>query len=178
MFVEKLNKKEDGFYIIEEEKTIVDGKWEGFLDHDNVNHNSIIVYTGPNFTGEKVENYFISTSSETPWKTYLKIFSHSEKVYITYESQGDQVEAEDINLLQEKIAELNEIKADLEDIYEKFVTKEELDGLDAGDMYKSVYDKNNNGKVDIAENAEKLGGKSPDEFMKAAPVTWNDLKGV
>ncbi len=45
-------------------------------------------------------------------------------------------------------------------------------------MNKSVYDKNNNGKVDIAENAEKLGGKPPDKFMKAAPVTWNDLKGV
>ena len=44
-------------------------------------------------------------------------------------------------------------------------------------MYKSVYDKNNNGKVDIAENAEKLGGKLPNEYMKAGPLTCNDLKG-
>ena len=103
MFVEKLNKKQDGVYVIEEEKTITDGKWEGFLDHDNVNHESIAIYTGSKFTGEKVENYFISTPSETPWKTYLKVFSESEKIYITYESKGDQVEAEDINLVQESI---------------------------------------------------------------------------
>lgn len=100
MFVEKLNKKQDGVYVIEEEKDITDGKWEGYLDHDNVNHESITIYTGPKFTGEKVENYFFSTPSEIPWKTYLKVFSESEKIYITYESQGDQVEAEDINFLQ------------------------------------------------------------------------------
>ena len=100
MFVEKLNKKQDGVYVIEEEKDVTNGKWEGFLDHDNVNHESIVIYTGHNFTGEKVDNFFISTPSETPWKTHLKVFSNSEKIYITYESQGDQVEAEDINFLQ------------------------------------------------------------------------------
>ena len=178
MFVEKLNKKEDGFYIIEEEKTIVDGKWEGFLDHDNVNRESIVIYTEPNFTGEKVDNFFISIPSETPWKTYLKVFSHSEKIYIIYESKGDQVAAEDINLVQEKISELEEKKAEKAYVDETFATKEEVSNLEFGDMNKSVYDKNNNGKVDIAENAEKLGGKPPDKFMKAAPVTWNDLKGV
>ncbi len=51
MFVEKLNKRDDDFYIIEEEKTILDGKWEGILNHDNVNHMSITIYTGSNFTG-------------------------------------------------------------------------------------------------------------------------------
>jgi hypothetical protein len=115
LFVEKLNKKPEGVYIIEEEKLITDGKWEGYLDHDNVNHESITIYTGPKFTGEKVENYFISTPSETPWKTYLKVFSESEKIYITYESQGDQVEAEDINQVQNVLADtvkdLNDYKA-------------------------------------------------------------------
>lgn len=114
MFVEKLNKKQEGIYVIEEEKSITDGKWEGYLDHDNVNHESITIYTGPKFTGEEVENYFISTPSETPWKTYLKVFSKSEKIYITYESKGDQVEAEDINLAQNAITntinDLNEYK--------------------------------------------------------------------
>ena len=103
MFVEKLNKKPEGVYIIEEEKLITDGKWEGYLDHDNANRESIVIYTGPNFTGERVDNFFISTPSETPWKTHLKVFSNSEKIYITYESKGDQVEAEDINLVQESI---------------------------------------------------------------------------
>lgn len=33
-----------------------------------------------------------------------------------------------------------------------------------GDMTKTVYDTNNNGKVDTAENAEKLGGKAPSHY--------------
>lgn len=100
MFVEKLNKKQEGVYVIEEEKTVINGIWEGYLNHDNANRENIVIYTEPNFTGEKVDNYFISTPSEMPWKTYLKVFSESEKIYITYETTGDQVEAEDINLVQ------------------------------------------------------------------------------
>ena len=107
-FVEKLNKKQDGVYVIEEEKGITDGIWEGYLDHDNVNHQTIAIYTGPKLTGEKIDNYFISTPSEMPWKTHLKVFSKSEKIYITYETVGDQVEAEDINLLQSEIIGLEE----------------------------------------------------------------------
>ena len=105
MFVEKLNKKQQGVYVIEEEKTIVDGKYEGYLNHDNVNHHTISIYTGSKLTGEKVENYFVSTPSETPWKTHLKIFSNSEKIYVVYETAGDQVEADDINLLQDKLVD-------------------------------------------------------------------------
>ena len=115
MFVEKLNKKQEGFYVIKEEKDIQDGKWEGYLEHDNVNRESIVIYTGPNFTGTKVDNFFVSTPSEMPWKTYLKVFSNSEKIYVTYESQGDQVEAEDINQVQNVLADtvedLNDYKA-------------------------------------------------------------------
>ncbi len=370
--MEKLNKKQEGVYVIEEEKTIASGKWEGYLDHDNVNHQTIYIYTGPKLTGEKVENYFISTPSETPWKTHLKAFSNSEKIYITYESTGDQVEAEDVNLVQdgivneieratveetridtkldneiirafttdeklnEDVEELKEIKANktyvdtelnkkynkdevftkaevlkkIEEIIDaapdalntlgkiaealnedpdfaatitnelankvdkvegkglsdenytlteknklagiekgankythpsthsadmivdtsskrfasdvekaewnsketlegaqskankaetnaknyadsikptkvselendkNYVTQEELGDAGLGDMLKSTYDTNNNGKVDIAENAEKLGGKLPSEYMNAAPLTWADLKGV
>ena len=36
----------------------------------------------------------------------------------------------------------------------------------SGDMQKSVYDTDNNGKVDNADNAEKLGGQSPDYYAK------------
>ncbi len=120
MFVEKLNKKQEGFYVIEEEKAIQDGKWEGYLEHDNVSRESIVIYTGPNFTGTKVDNFFISIPSETPWKTHLKVFSNSEKIYITYESQGDQVEAEDINLLQNTlIDEINRAKTEEKRIEER-----------------------------------------------------------
>jgi hypothetical protein len=99
LFVEKLNKKQDGVYVIEEEKNVVNGIWEGYLDHDNAIQQSIVIYTGPKLTGEKVENFFISTPSETPWKTHIKAFNESDTIYITYETPGDQVEAEDINTI-------------------------------------------------------------------------------
>jgi len=262
LFVEKLNKKQEGVYVIEEEKTIVDGIWEGYLNHDNVNRESIYIYTGSKLTGEKVENYFISTPSEMPWKTHLKVFSESEKIYITYETTGDQVEAEDINLVQgvlvdeieratseEKRIELkldNEIvramaederlSEDVEELKEKkadrsyvdaelnkkaektdiptkvsqlendegYVTQEELEGVGHGDMTKSVYDTNDDGKVDVAELADNVPWtgitNKPSTFppsshnhsisditglqealdakMEKGSLTWNDLKGV
>lgn len=46
-----------------------------------------------------------------------------------------------------------------------FATKEELANAGGGDMLKSVYDKDDNGKVD---DADKLGGQSPDYYMPAS----------
>lgn len=104
VFSEKLNKKQDGLvYVIEEEITITDGVFEGILKHDNISVESISIHTEPNFAGEKVENYFISTPSETPWKKQLKVYSNTPKVYVIYETTGDQVEAEDVNVLQDAI---------------------------------------------------------------------------
>jgi hypothetical protein len=45
-----------------------------------------------------------------------------------------------------------------------------LGNLGSGDMLKSVYDTNNNNKVDIAENAEKLGGALASEYTKKSDV--------
>lgn len=39
-----------------------------------------------------------------------------------------------------------------------------------GDMHKSVYDINNNGKVDTAENAEQLGGQLPAYYATATAI--------
>lgn len=50
------------------------------------------------------------------------------------------------------------------EVNNKFVTKELLENNNYGYMIKSIYDKNSNGKVDMAENAEKLGGKSVSDF--------------
>lgn len=46
-----------------------------------------------------------------------------------------------------------------------------LENLGAGDMLKSVYDVDGDGKVDTANNAEKLGGQLPDYYAKAADLT-------
>lgn len=103
-FVEKLNKQQDDVYTIEEELLVAEGVWEGFLAHDNINNKSLHIYTGPGFTGQKVTNYFLSIPQETPWKRYLKVFADTPKVYVTYETPGDQVEAEDVNRLQDSLA--------------------------------------------------------------------------
>ena len=173
MFVEKLNKKQEGTYVIEEEKVIVDGKWEGYLDHDNVNHDSITIYTGPDFTGEKVENYFISTPAETPWKTHLKVFSKSDVVYIIYETVGDQVEAEDINLVQNTIADTIEdlinhktvTNADISDLKDKTTNLEEIK---ANTTYVDTelnkkYNKNEVfNKEEVLQKIQDLIGVAPD----------------
>ena len=85
-----------------------------------------------------------------------------------------------------------------------YVTQEELGDAGYGDMLKSIYDTNNNGKVDIAELADKVPWtgitNKPSTFppsshnhsisditglqetldvkMEKGPLTWNDLKGV
>ncbi|MEC1716595.1 phosphoglucomutase [Schinkia azotoformans] len=111
----KLNKS-DSVYVIEEEVVPVNGVYEGTLNHDNVMPVSVRVYTGSKLTGEKVENFLLSIPSQTPWKKSIKIFSDKPKLYITYETSGDQVEADDINSLQDAIVntqtELERYKAD------------------------------------------------------------------
>lgn len=60
-----------------------------------------------------------------------------------------------------------------------------------GDMLKSIYDTNNNGKVDFAQTADAVAWSGVEgkpsvyppaahthEFMPAGPLTWNQLKGV
>lgn len=102
-FTKKLNKLDNNAYIIEEIVNLVDGKYEGELQHDNVSLSSINVYIGSKLTGTKVENVIVSTPSLTPWKKNIKIFSNVSPVYISYETQGDTVESEDINRAQDSI---------------------------------------------------------------------------
>lgn len=118
MFAEKLNKKQDGsVYVLEEEIEVVDGVWEGFLRHDNAVVDNIQIFTGPKLSGQRVNNYFVSVPGDRPWSRHLKIFTQAEKLYITYETPGDQVEAEDINTLQEAVTsaktDMDQHKADL-----------------------------------------------------------------
>lgn len=57
-----------------------------------------------------------------------------------------------------------------------------MGNLGGGDMMKSAYDTNNNGKVDNADNADKFGGEAPSAFVKQNEVaavaksgSYNDL---
>lgn len=107
-FNEKSNKIDDNIYVIEEEVMPKDGVYEAPFIHDNVTESTINVYTGSKLTGNKINTYSTSTPSLTPWKTIIKIFSNEPKLYITYETSGDQVEAEDINKLQDAVIETQE----------------------------------------------------------------------
>lgn len=104
-FNEKLNKVNNNIYVIEETVTPVKGIYEAELIHDNANLSTLNVYTGSKLTGDKISNYSTSTPSLTPWKTIIKIFSGISPLYISYETTGDQVEAEDINNLQDAVVE-------------------------------------------------------------------------
>ncbi len=104
-FTEKLNKKADGsVYVLEEELPITDGVFEGSLAHDNINNSTIKVYTGPKLTGEEITNVIVSIPGDMPWRRQIKLFAAVPVVYISYETPGDTVEAEDINSLQASIA--------------------------------------------------------------------------
>lgn len=107
-FHEKLNKLENNIYVIEEVVKVLNGVYESELQHDNVNLKTLNVYTGSKLTGNKIEAYFTSTPSLTPWKTIIKIYSNVSPIYISYETLGDQVEAEDVNKLQDAVVETQE----------------------------------------------------------------------
>lgn len=103
-FPAKLNKKTDGsVYVVEEELPIIAGKYEGILAHDNITNSTIRVFTGSKLTGEEITNYIVSVPSETPWRRHIKAFAEVAKIYVTYETPGDTVEADDINILQESM---------------------------------------------------------------------------
>ncbi|MBN7575402.1 hypothetical protein C1H57_08285 [Clostridium sp. 2-1] len=104
-FYEKLNKIENNIYVIEEVVEVLNGVYESELQHDNVNLKTLNVYTGSRLTGNKIEAYFTSTPSLAPWKTIIKIYSNVSPIYISYETLGDQVEAGDINNLQDSVVE-------------------------------------------------------------------------
>lgn len=57
-----------------------------------------------------------------------------------------------------------------------------MGNLGGGDMLKSAYDTNNNGQVDKADNADKLGGELPSAYTKNSELpavaktgSYNDL---
>ena len=100
-FKEKLNKVEGNVYVIEEAVQIVNGMYEAELIHDNVNESTLSVYTGPKLTGNRIQSFAISTPSMTPWKRVIRVYADVPRVYISYETDGDTVEAEDVNRLQE-----------------------------------------------------------------------------
>ncbi|MEQ3340198.1 hypothetical protein [Clostridium butyricum] len=120
-FNSKLNKLDGNIYTIEEVVNPIAGVYEKELAHDNVELSTINIYTKSKLTGTKINTYTTSTPSLTPWKTIIKIFSTEPVLYITYETTGDTVEAEDVNNLQDA---LNETQRALNTEIDRAVKKE------------------------------------------------------
>lgn len=102
-FSEKLNKIDGVVYVIEEKVSVTNGVYEAEILHDNIAEGTLAVYTGSKLTGERITNYVLSTPSNAPWKRIIRIYADVPTVYITYETPGDTVEADDINRVQVSI---------------------------------------------------------------------------
>jgi hypothetical protein len=122
LFQDKLNKKANGgSYVIEERLPLENGMYSGVLAHDNINNQTVAVYTGSQYSGIELRNFTVSFPDEAPWRRLIKIFADVPEVYVTYETPGDTVEAEDINGLQMSlIAVQTEI--------ERYKSKGQIDG--------------------------------------------------
>ena len=107
-FYEKLNKIDGNIYVVEEKVKLTGSVYDAPLNHDNINTSTLSVYTGPKLTGERIQTYVLSTPSLTPWKRTIRVYADVPTVYISYEAEGDTVEAEDVNRLQEEMIRTQE----------------------------------------------------------------------
>lgn len=100
-FPAKLNKRQDnGVYAVQETLPVAGGQFDGYLAHDNVINSSVRVYTGPGMTGSEIATWTLSIPGDAPWRRMIRVYAAVAQVYITYETPGDQVDAEDVNVLQ------------------------------------------------------------------------------
>ncbi len=104
-FYEKLNKVDGNIYVVEEEIHLTNGVYEAELQHDNINEATFAVFTGPKLTGTRLETYTLSTPSLAPWKRIVRVYADVPVAYISYETDGDTVEGDDINRVQAAVVE-------------------------------------------------------------------------
>lgn len=107
-FTDRLNCVEGNVYVVEEKVCLTDGVYEAELAHDNVREETLAVYTGSKLTGDKVDSFSLSTPSLMPWKRIIRVYSKEPVLYISYETEGDTVEADDVNQLQNSIVATQE----------------------------------------------------------------------
>lgn len=170
-FNSKLNKLDGNIYTIEEVVNPIAGVYEKELAHDNVEVNTINIYTKSKLTGTKINTYTTSTPSLTPWKTIIKIFSTEPVLYITYETTGDTVEAEDVNNLQEA---LNETQIALNSEIDRAVKKEKQIETDLNTEINRAK-KAENDEATRATNAEKVLSDNLNKEILRANNTENTI---
>jgi hypothetical protein len=155
-FTEKLNKISGRVYVIEEHVNLKQGAYEALLAHDNIREKTVNVYTGPKLTGEKINTWMLSTPSDTPWKRQIRISAELQEAYISYETDGDTVEAEDVNLLQDSLVKT---QVELNQEMQRAVKKEdELDRNLKAEMQRAVAQEKEI-TVQLRKETERAAGK-------------------
>lgn len=102
-FTEKQNKTQGSAYSIEETIEMPSsGVYEGELLHDNIDDDTLVVCTGPKQSGREL-SYSTKTPSGRPWARVIHVETTETYIYISYEYEGDEVEADDINTLQDEV---------------------------------------------------------------------------
>ena len=142
-FSPKLDKRDTPYLIVDEVIQTSNGVGEAFLVHDNVKSGSIEVWTGVGRKGNKITSYTIDTPVLYKWRTKLKIFTNAPVVYVTYTTFGDQVEADDINALQNAVTATDKKLNDHAQIPH-------------GDMFANIYDSDFDGVVERADTADAV----------------------
>ena len=102
-FTTKQNKTQGSAYSIEETIEMPStGVYEGELLHDNIDDDTLTVTTGQNQSGTEL-TYTLTTPAGRPWARVIHVESTETYIYISYEYEGDEVEADDINDLQSEV---------------------------------------------------------------------------
>ena len=182
-FTEKLNKIEGKVYTIEEEIVVSNGKYEGFLGHDNININTLAIYTEKGLNGDKVVNYTISKVENLEWKTFIELY-HPTNVFATYETSGDIVEAEDINILQDSILDLYEklkylstdtdITKELQELKSKDIELEQA--IDELIGSSPIYLDTLKELADAIDNDPKFATNIKNELLSKATIDYVDTE--
>lgn len=115
-FTEKYDKLSGNTYSVEEQIAVPDGgTYSAYLEHDNVDDDTVQVWTGKAMRGSKI-SYSLTAPSERPFKRYIEFSTNSGTAYISYECTGDQVEAEDINDLQDEVKKTQQFANQLAEV--------------------------------------------------------------
>ena len=161
-------------YILDEEKIIKNRIYEGYLDNEDVNQLSILIYTDKKLSGTKLNTYSVVKINN---KIKIRITANDGPVYISYECRGEESRVPDINISvkdEEVIpgkdyldAELYK-KADKINTFTKREIIEKLNGISSGST--NYNDLENKPKI---QSVELEGDKT---FQELGAITIEDAE--
>lgn len=165
-------------YILDEEKIIKNRIYEGYLDNDDVNQLSILIYTDKRMSGTKLNTYSVVRVSD---KTKIRITASDGPVYISYECKGEEQRVPDTNISvkdEETIPGKDYLDAELfkkADKITTFTKKEVTEKLNSVSVGSTNYnDLENKPKIQSVE----LEGDKTFEELGAITIEVGEIKNL